>query len=214
MFLIGSGLRKQAGFFCFGIFAKNNDMDFSWYEYVILPLAIFLARIADQSVGTLRLIFLARGIKFWVPILGFCEVIIWLLAVGQILNDLTNWVAVIAYRAGFATGNLIGMMIDEKLSIGTVIVRVIPKFDTTELVAHLSSQNFGVTMMDAEGVRGPVKIVMSIIKRKDLDSFIEIVHLHNPNAFYTVEDVKAASEGVFRTSRRRSIFSFNSRIGK
>jgi len=189
-------------------------MDFSWYEFVLLPVLIFFARIADQSVGTLRLIFLARGIKFWVPILGFCEVIIWLLAVGQILNDLTNWIAVVAYGAGFAAGNLIGMWIDEKLSIGTLIVRVIPKFDTTELIADLSSKNFGVTVMDANGSRGPVKIVMSIIKRKDLQHFVEIVNTHNPNAFYTVEDVKSVSEGVFRSSKRRSIFSFNSRIGK
>jgi len=189
-------------------------MEFSWYEFVLLPLLIFFARIADQSVGTLRLIFLARGIKLWVPILGFCEVIIWLLAVGQILTDLTNWVAIIAYGAGFAAGNLIGMIIDEKLSIGTVIVRVIPKFDTSELIAHLSAQNFGVTIMDASGARGPVKIVMSIIKRKDLAAFLDIVNLHNPNAFYTVEDVKSASDGVFRSNRRKSIFSFNSRIGK
>ncbi|OFY04496.1 MAG: hypothetical protein A2W93_04825 [Bacteroidetes bacterium GWF2_43_63] len=189
-------------------------MEFSWYEFVLLPLLIFFARIADQSVGTLRLIFLARGIKFWVPILGFCEVIIWLLAVGQILNDLTNWVAIIAYGAGFAAGNLIGMWIDEKLMIGTLIVRVIPKFDTADLIADLSSKDFGVTVSDASGARGPVKIIMSIIKRKDLSAFVEIVHKHNPNAFYTVEDVKSASDGVFRTSKRKSIFSFNSRIGK
>jgi uncharacterized protein YebE (UPF0316 family) len=196
------------------LLSLQKKMEFSWYEFVVLPLLIFLARIADQSVGTLRLIFLARGIKFWVPILGFCEVIIWLLAVGQILNDLTNWVAIIAYGAGFAAGNLIGMWIDEKLSIGTLIVRVIPKFDTTGLIADLSSRDFGVTVSDASGARGPVKIVMSIIKRKDLTTFVEIVHKHNPNAFYTVEDVKAVSEGVFRASKRRSIFSFNSRIGK
>ncbi|HBG70668.1 MAG TPA: hypothetical protein DHV29_00565 [Bacteroidales bacterium] len=197
----------------FIIFAKKT-MEFSWYEFVLLPLLIFFARIADQSVGTLRLIFLARGIKFWVPILGFCEVIIWLLAVGQILNDLTNWVAIIAYGAGFAAGNLIGMWIDEKLMIGTLIVRVIPKFDTADLIADLSSKDFGVTVSDASGARGPVKIIMSIIKRKDLSAFVEIVHKHNPNAFYTVEDVKSASDGVFRTSKRKSIFSFNSRIGK
>ncbi|NLL27326.1 MAG: DUF2179 domain-containing protein [Bacteroidales bacterium] len=190
-------------------------MDGFYYEYIILPILIFLARIADQSVGTLRLILLARGMKFWVPFLGFFEVIIWLLAVGQIINDLTNWVAIIAYGAGFATGNLIGIMLDEKLSLGTVVVRIIPKFDTTNLIKHLSEQNFGVTVMDAEGVRGHVKIIMSIIKRKDLKLFIEIVNKHNPNAFYTIEDVKAVSEGVFRNSvRRKSIFSFNSRLSK
>ena len=106
-------------------------------------------------------------------------------------------------------------MLDEKLSLGTVVVRIIPKFDTTNLIKHLSEQNFGVTVMDAEGVRGHVKIIMSIIKRKDLKLFIEIVNKHNPNAFYTIEDVKAVSEGVFRNSvRRKSIFSFNSRLSK
>lgn len=190
-------------------------MDGFYYEYIILPILIFLARIADQSVGTLRLILLARGMKFWVPFLGFFEVIIWLLAVGQIINDLTNWVAIIAYGAGFATGNIIGIMLDEKLSLGTVVVRIIPKYDTTNLIKNLSEQNFGVTVMDAEGVRGHVKIIMSIIKRKDLNFFIEIVNKHNPNAFYTIEDVKAVSEGVFRNSaRRKSIFSFNSRLSK
>lgn len=189
-------------------------MDFSWYEYVALPLLIFFARIADQSVGTLRLIFLARGMKFWAPILGFFEVIIWILAVGQIISDLTNVVAIVAYGAGFATGNYIGMMIDEKLSIGTVIVRVIPKNDSSELIASLSEQNFGLTIMDAEGSRGPVKIIFSIIKRKDLPAFVSLLNTHHPNAFYTVEDVRAVTEGVFRNVKKRSVFSLNSRKSK
>jgi len=189
-------------------------MDFQWYEWVLLPLLIFFARIADQTVGSLRLIFLARGMKLWVPILGFFEVIIWLLAVGQIIGDLTNFVAIFAYGAGFAAGNFIGMVIDDKLSIGTVIVRVVPKKDVTELIAHLTSQNFGLTIMDAEGARGPVKIIFSIIKRKDLRTFLDSVHQFNPNAFYTVEDVRAVSDGVFRSRPKRSVFAFNSRLSK
>lgn len=188
-------------------------MDISWNEYVILPLLIFLARIADQSVGTLRLIFLSKGMKLWAPILGFFEVIIWLLAVGQIINDLNNWVAIFAYGAGFATGNYIGIRLDERLSLGTYIVRVIPKMDVSELVIHLKENNFGVTTMDAMGSRGPVKIIMSIIKRKDFKAFINAVHHYNPNAFYTVEEVRAVSDGVFRNSTRGSGI-FNLRKGK
>jgi uncharacterized protein YebE (UPF0316 family) len=151
--------------------------------------------------------------KLWAPILGFFEVIIWLLAVGQIINDLNNWVAIFAYGAGFATGNYIGIRLDERLSLGTYIVRVIPKMDVTELVTHLKENNFGVTTMDAMGSRGPVKIIMSIIKRKDLKVFINSVHHYNPNAFYTVEEVRAVSDGVFRNSTRGSGI-FNLRKGK
>ncbi len=189
-------------------------MDSQWYEFVLLPLLIFFARIADQTVGSLRLIFLARGMKLWVPILGFFEVIIWLLAVGQIIGDLTNFAAIFAYGAGFAAGNYIGMVIDDKLSIGTVIVRVVPKKDVTELIAYLTSQNFGLTIMDAEGARGPVKIVFSIIKRKDLRAFLDAVNQFNPNAVYTIEDVRTVSDGVFRNRPKRSIFSLNSRQSK
>ena len=178
-------------------------MEFTWNEFVILPLLIFLARIADQTVGSLRLIFLARGIKLWAPILGFFEVIIWLLAAGQIINDLSNWVAIFAYGAGFAVGNYLGMRIDEKLSMGTVVIRLIPKQDTSELVEFLTENKFGLTSIEATGSKGgPVKILLSIIKRKDLPAFVDAVNRFNPKAFYTVEDVRSVSEGVFRRQTR------------
>ena len=188
-------------------------MDFTWNEFVILPLLIFLARIADQTVGTLRLIFLSKGMKILAPILGFFEVRLWLLAGGQFISDLTNWVAIFAYGAGFAAGNYIGMRIEERLSLGTLIVRVIPKFDVEELVSFLKESNFGLTTMPAMGSRGPVTIIMSIIKRKDLKTFIDAVNRFNPNAFYTVEDVRAVSDGVFRT-RTKGSGIFNLRKGK
>lgn len=188
-------------------------MDFTWNEFVILPLLIFLARIADQTVGTLRLIFLSKGMKYLAPIFGFFEVIIWLLAVGQIINDLTNWVAIFAYGAGFAAGNFIGMQIEERLSLGTLIVRVIPKYDVDELISFLKQSNFGFTTMAAMGSRGPVTIIMSIIKRKDLKTLVDAVNRFNPNAFYTVEDVRSVSDGVFR-SRSKGPGIFNLRKGK
>ncbi|PLW94129.1 MAG: hypothetical protein C0592_03830 [Marinilabiliales bacterium] len=189
-------------------------MDFPWNEFVILPLLIFLARIADQTVGSLRLIFLARGFKLWAPIMGFFEVTIWLLAAGQIINDLSNWIAIFAYGAGFAVGNYLGMRIDEKLSMGTVVIRLIPKKDTAELAEYLSAHNFGLTSIDASGSKGdPVKILLSIIKRKDLPSFIDAVNQYNPGAFYTIEDIRAVSDGVFR-NHTRGPGIFNLRKGK
>lgn len=185
-----------------GLFVQDSPL-FTW---VILPLLIFLARISDQTIGTLRLIFLSKGQKRLAPFLGFFEVIIWLLAVGQIMKHLDNVLCYVAYGGGFAMGNYIGMVLEEKLSIGNVLVRIIPRKDTSELIAYLRQQNYGVTSVEAEGAMGKVNIVFSIIKRKDVDHVVSIINQFNPNAFYTIEDVKAINEGIFKKKREGTLF--------
>jgi uncharacterized protein YebE (UPF0316 family) len=178
----------------------------SWFfTWVLLPGLIFFARILDQSIGTLRLIFLSKGMKYIAPFLGFFEVIIWLLAVGQIMQHLDNWLCYVAYGAGFAMGNFIGITLEEKLSIGTSIIRVILSGESPELIAALKSQNFGLTILDAEGAKGKVKVLFSIIRRKEIPTFLNTLHLHHPSAFYTIEDVKEAKEGVFKRNRQKSL---------
>jgi len=182
------------------------DSDSAIFAWVILPLLIFLARISDQTIGTLRLIFLSKGQKFLAPFLGFFEVIIWLIAVSQIMKHLDNVLAYIAYGGGFAMGNYIGMVIEEKLSIGNVLIRIIPKKDTSDLIAYLRESNYGVTSVRAEGSKGEVDIVFTIIKRKDIEHVVAIINKFNPNAFYTIEDVKAINEGIFKHTRKATIF--------
>jgi uncharacterized protein YebE (UPF0316 family) len=169
--------------------------------YVILPILIFLARICDVSLGTIRVIFISKGIRYLAPIIGFFEVIIWLLAIGQIMNNLTNFVAYIAYGAGFAAGTYIGMVIEEKISLGLVSVRVITKKDPGELIQYLRLNNYGVTSLDGEGGTGKVKMVFTIIKRQDLPHVVEIIKQFHPNAFYSVDDVKSVGEGIFPENR-------------
>jgi len=182
------------------------DTDSAVFAWVILPLMIFLARISDQTIGTLRLIFLSKGQKFLAPFLGFFEVIIWLIAVSQIMKHLDNVLAYIAYGGGFAMGNYIGMVIEERLSIGNVLIRIIPKKDTSELIAYLRESNYGVTSVNAEGSKGKVDIVFTIIKRKDIENVVSIINRFNPNAFYTIEDVKAINEGIFKHTRKATLF--------
>jgi uncharacterized protein YebE (UPF0316 family) len=185
------------------------------FAWVILPLLIFFARILDQSIGTVRLIFISKGMKYVAPLLGFFEVIIWLLAVGQIMQHLDNWLSYIAYGAGFAMGNFIGITIEERLSLGTVIIRVILSKESPELIQSLKSQNFGLTLVDGEGAKGKVKLIFSIIRRKEIQGFVATVNEYNPNAFYTVEDVKASNEGVFRRMKpKTSMGSFAARLMK
>ena len=180
----------------------------SWFfTWILLPGLIFVARICDQSIGTMRLIFLAKGMKHIAPFLGFFEVIIWLLAVGQIMQHLDNWLCYVAYGSGFAMGNFIGMSLEEKLSIGTSIIRVILSSESPELIAALKAQNFGLTILDAEGAKGKVKILFSIIRRKEIPGFLKTLHDYHPTAFYTIEDVKEAKEGVFKNIRQKTLSS-------
>lgn len=185
-------------------FLSSDTWFFTW---VLLPALIFFARILDQSIGTMRLIFLSKGMKHIAPFLGFFEVIIWLLAIGQIMQHLDNWLCYVAYGAGFAMGNFIGITIEERLSIGTSIIRVILSSESPELIAALKAHNFGLTLLDAEGAKGKVKIIFSIIRRKEIPVFLHTLHVYHSTAFYTIEDVKAAKEGVFNHGRGNSFFN-------
>jgi len=175
------------------------------FTWVILPLLIFIARIMDVSIGTLRLIFVSKGFKFYAPMLGFFEVIIWLLAIGQIMQHLDNFLCYLAYGLGFATGNYIGIYLDEKLSLGTVLIRIVSKTDTSGLIGHLREEKFGASLVDIEGMTGKQKMIFTIVNRIDLKEVLKIIQEYNPHAFVTIEDVKTAREGYFRYSRKRGL---------
>jgi uncharacterized protein YebE (UPF0316 family) len=180
-----------------------------WFTWLLLPVMIFIARIFDQSVGTLRMIFVAKGLRNIVPVFAFFESLIWLLAIGQIMKLGDTWLCYIAYAGGFAMGNWVGMVLDERISLGTVIIRIILKRDANDLVTFLKEQNYGLTVLDAQGSTGKVKVIFTIIKRKDADNVISIINNFDPASFYTIEEVRSVNEGVFRTSRRRSLMDFH-----
>jgi uncharacterized protein YebE (UPF0316 family) len=164
---------------------------------------IFFSRILDQSIGTMRLIFVSKGFRHIGPILGFFEVIIWLLAITQVLKHLYNPMCYIAYGAGFAMGNYVGIRLEEKLSIGNVLIRIVPKLDTSELIAHLRDEGFGVTSVDAEGAKGPVKIVFTIIKRKSAAKVIDVINRTTPTPFIQLKKLRPSRTGILGCTRNR-----------
>jgi uncharacterized protein YebE (UPF0316 family) len=178
------------------------------FTFVIVPLMIFSARVCDMTLDTIRVIFLSKGVKYIPPVIGFFEVIIWLVAIGQVMNNMTNIVCYIAYGAGFATGTFIGMAIEEKISLGLTSIRIITKDDPAELLQFLRSHNYGVTSIDGEGGTGRVKMVFTIIKRQDLKHVVSIIKQFHPNAFYSVEEVKSVAEGVFPERQPRGVFAW------
>ncbi len=167
------------------------------FSYVILPLLIFLSRITDVTIGTIRIVMVAKGQKKIAPILGFFEVLIWLIAISQIIAHLDNWICYIAYGAGFATGNYIGMIIEEKLAMGIIQLQIITRVDAHKLIEKLKTEGYGITHQEAHGAVEEVSIIYSIIKRTDLAKVIEIIGTYNPNAFYSIADVKFVNKGLF-----------------
>jgi uncharacterized protein YebE (UPF0316 family) len=171
--------------------------------FIVIPFLIFLARLIDVSIGTVRIIMLNRGRRLIAPALGFVEVLIWLLAIREIFQHLDNVIAFFAYAAGFAGGTMVGMLIEEKLAIGTVAVRAITTDDARDLMARLSAADFGVTSFGAEGVKGNVRLIFIIVRRRELPEALEIIRSLHPRAFVTVSDVRTVTEGVFPEHRMR-----------
>lgn len=160
---------------------------------VYIPLFIFFARILDVSLGTLRIMFVSKGFRGKATILGFIEVLIWIIIVAQIIQNLDNWLNYVAFAAGFATGNYIGMYIEEKMKMGIQIFRVIVGRDSELLADKLRENNFRVTIIDGHGAFGPVKVLFTIAKRKRWKQLADLITKYEPNAFYSIEDVKHVS---------------------
>jgi uncharacterized protein YebE (UPF0316 family) len=180
------------------------------YAWCILPVLIFLARILDVSLGTIRIIFISRDLKYFAPVIGFFEVLIWLLVIRQImLSDGNNVACLIAYAAGFASGTFVGMYLENMLSFGRVLIRIITRKEAGDLVEYLRSSGYGLTCVNAAGATGPVQLVFSVVERHDIPNIVSIIKQFNPNAFYTIEDVRFVSENVlpFRIKEPKSPIS-------
>ncbi|HHI87728.1 MAG: hypothetical protein B1H05_02400 [Candidatus Cloacimonas sp. 4484_140] len=175
-------------------------------SYALLPFLIFISRVFDVSLGTLRIIFVNRGMKFLAPIIGFFEVFIWLVVIGQVMQNLTNITNYIAYAGGFAMGNFVGIFLEQKLAMGIVLLRIITMKKARELIAHFRGLGYRVTNIPATANDGKVEIIFLPVKRKDIRNVIAAIKKYNENALYTFEDVRALSEWAIPKKERRRMF--------
>ncbi len=176
------------------------------YAWVLLPIIIFFARICDVTLGTIRIIFVSRGKRNIAPLLGFFEVLIWIVVIGQLVQNLNSITSYLGYAAGFAAGNFIGMFIEDHLALGTLIVRAIVPNGGEDLIQKLHAAGYGVTGVNGEGANGPVKLIYTIVKRRHIKDVVAIIHACHPKAFLSIEDVRSTEEGIFPTSLARSVF--------
>lgn len=168
-----------------------------------LPLFIFFAEVCVVTLGTLRIIFVARSQTILAPVLGFFEVFIWLLAISQIMQNLGDWTCFVAFALGFTLGNYFGIIIEKKVAMGTVIVRIITHRDAAGLIGQLRGASFGVTCVEGQGTTGKVQIVMTVVKRKQLPEVVALIETHHAGAFYAVDELQSACEGIFPAAKPR-----------
>lgn len=175
-------------------FTETLGISESIFSYLLLPFLIFLARITDVSINTIRIIYVLGGRRMTATILGFFESFIWLMAIRQIFEHLDNWICYVAYPGGFATGIFVGMIIEERIAYGKVIVRIITRKDVKELIGYLNEKRFRYTHVNAEGPDGMENLVFTVLERESLEILLYKLKDILPTAFYTVEKVNRAAE--------------------
>lgn len=163
-----------------------------------MALAIFLARICDVSMGTVRVIMVFRGYRVMAALIGFFEVSIWLLAAGKVLGNLDAWYLIVAYAGGFATGNMLGIWLESKLAVGSVVVRAFSAKKDIQLPQLLRANSFHVTEVDGRGGSQdvPVRVIFIVAKRRRLPELLRLIESSDPAVFYTVEDLRRVRESV------------------
>lgn len=152
----------------------------------LLPLVIFFGRICDVTLGTLRIIFVSKGERKKAPIVGFFEVFIWVVIISQIFSHANDIVAYLAYAAGYAAGNYVGILVENKIAFGYQLFRVYTKKD-----------GFGSTLLKGEGAVSGVDIIETVVSRKAEKKVTGIIDQFDPDAFRMVVDIRSKQKGIF-----------------
>ena len=175
-------------------------------NYILLPILVFMARILDVSIGTIRVIFIMHGNRKLAPFLGFFESFIWLVAISQIIQNVDNIVSYVAFAGGFATGTYVGILIEEKLAFGNVLVRIITRKNADELIEYMKDKEIQFTNVPAKGRYGPVSVLFTVIKRQKLNDTLKAIKHYNPKAFYTIEQIRGVSDVYVAYEKERQRF--------
>ncbi len=158
-------------------------------------LFIFCARVIDMSCATVRTLMIVRGQRIIAALIGFFEVSVYILALNQVVGKLNDPLNLLFYASGFATGNYVGSLIEERMALGFVTVEIIPSEPDSNLAELLRQQGFGVTTFPAFGKEGPHQVLHVLLKRRSLPHIVQMVSEHDPTAFYTIMDARATYGG-------------------
>ncbi|GMV04102.1 MAG: hypothetical protein AMXMBFR53_03830 [Gemmatimonadota bacterium] len=167
------------------------------------PILIFGLRVTDVSMATVRVLLIVRNAKWLVPIIGFFEVSLWVFAVSAVVQNLSSPFHLIGYAGGFATGNFVGMIIEERLALGLATMRTMVKQGGAELAAALREGGFAVTEQTGRGRDGEVEVLYSVISRRKVAPYIEVVERLAPDSFLVVDEPRLVRGGFMFPRRGR-----------
>ena len=172
----------------------------SWLD--ITPLAvtllIFVLRVSDMTLDTLRVLFVIRGRKSLAWILGFFQSALWVIAITSVLSNLDNPWNIISYAGGFATGNVVGIMIEQGLAIGHSHVQIISQRLGSAIADTVRNMGYAATELPARGRDGTVSVISCSMRRRDVEEVRKMVQEIDSEAFITVEDIRPIHRGYWR----------------
>ena len=159
---------------------------------------IFGLRVADMTLDTLRVLVVMRGKKGIAWVLGFFQALIFVVAISSVLKNLDNPLNILGYAAGFATGNVVGMWIEERLAIGHTQLSIVSSRLGTAIAERMRTAGYAVTEIPARGKDGMVSLLNCSVLRRNVDQVHKLVHQVDPAAFITAEDVRPVRRGFWR----------------
>lgn len=173
-------------------------------SFIMGYVLIFVARVIDVTLGTMRTLMVVQGRKAQSAIIGFFEITIYIVALGEVVNNLDNIGNLLAYGLGFACGNYIGIMVENKIAFGTLQVQVIlKKTENMKLIEALRENDFAITVVDGQGREGNRVILNLIINRKDLKKLKKIVYNYDDNAFIISNIANPVCGGYFSHIKKK-----------
>jgi uncharacterized protein YebE (UPF0316 family) len=165
-------------------------------------LLIFVIRVVGMGASTVRVLLMMRGKRVLTAITGFVEVMLYIFAIGYVVNDLNNLWNILAYSLGFVGGTLVGMWIDDKTAAGYVNVRIISRYNSPLIVEKIHEDGYGATVGWGHGKGGTVGMILAIVRRKEVPALVEIAEACDPDVFITVEDTRSVKRGYLRIGQQ------------
>lgn len=159
-------------------------------------LMIFVLRLIQVALGTVRTILVVRGMRKWAALAGFVEVSIYVVAISKVLSDMSSIWNLIGYSGGFSVGTLVGMWIEDRIALGDTLVTAISLTKGVELADKVRQEGYGATHLTAEGQSGPVHQVEIVAPRKQVRELMRLINEVDATAFVTVTDARSVLRGV------------------
>ena len=172
-------------------------------EAILGGLMVFCMRAIDMSLGTARMIFIIQGRRLLASVIGYVEVTIFILAISKVIHSLTDVWHIVGYAGGFALGTYIGMSIEGKLSMGYSLVRIVSRNAPEDVAGILWQHGYGATVIDGRGKEGPVKLIHSLCRRREVRKLLPLINLIDPKAFISIQDARSSIHGYLNPVKKR-----------